>query len=206
MAIYPEGSLNAELVKRYQQLLLRKGINVKVAPSAGASESAALLRDSKSGVSIALIPGGITTHEESPQLVSLGTLFYQPLWIFSRQGLSQEQGHLLQGHKQLRNLRVSVGPQGSASDALSRELLGHAGVIDRKSAALLSYTPSQSVEKLVRGEIDVAIFVDGWESSAVQQLVNTKGINVENVPQSDAFAALYPYLNKLVLPAGIIDM
>ena len=207
MAIYPEGSLNAELVKRYQQILGRKGIDLKLANSAGAAQSAALLRDPKSGVSIALIPGGITTDEESPQLVSLGTLFYQPLWVFSRPGLSPEPGRLLlQGHKQLRNLRISIGPEGSSSHALCLELLGRAGVIDRKSAALLPYTPSESADKLVHGKIDIAIFVDGWESPAVQQLLNTKGVNVESIPRADAFAALYPYLNKLVLPAGVIDM
>ena len=44
----------------------------------------ARLKDSKFATSIALIPGGLTTEENSPELVSLGTLFYQPLWIFYR--------------------------------------------------------------------------------------------------------------------------
>ena len=49
MAVYPEGSLNAELVKRYQQVLARNGIEVKLDPSAGAVESLGDLRDPKSG-------------------------------------------------------------------------------------------------------------------------------------------------------------
>jgi hypothetical protein len=95
MAVYPEGSVNAELVKRYQQVLARNGIEVKLDPSAGAIESLGDLRDAKSGVSVALVPGGITTKQDSPELVSLGTVFYQPLWIFSR-------GHLPHGLSQLR--------------------------------------------------------------------------------------------------------
>jgi hypothetical protein len=91
MAVYPEGSLNAELVKRYQQVLARNGIEVKLDSSAGAVESLTDLRDPKSGVSVALVPGGITTKQDSPELVSLGTVFYQPLWIFSR-------GRLPHGH------------------------------------------------------------------------------------------------------------
>jgi hypothetical protein len=35
MAVYREGSLNVELVKRYRQVLARKGIDVKLAPSGG---------------------------------------------------------------------------------------------------------------------------------------------------------------------------
>jgi TRAP-type uncharacterized transport system substrate-binding protein len=206
MATYPEGSLNAELVKRYQQILARKGINLKLASSAGAVDSVALLRDPRSGISIALIPGGITSEQESPELVSLGTTFYQPLWVFSRRHLPLGDGQLLQGHKQRRNLRISIGPEGSSSRMLALNLLGRAGVIDKKSATLLSYSPSESAEKLIHGEIDVAIFLDGWESPAVQQLLNAKSVNLESIPRADAFDVLYSYLSKLVLPAGVVDM
>jgi TRAP-type uncharacterized transport system substrate-binding protein len=199
MAMYPEGSLNAELVKRYREVLARQGIDLKLAPSAGAVESLARLRDPKSGTSIALVPGGVTTAQESPQLVSLGTLYYQPLWIFSRD-------HLLRRHGHVRGLRVSIGPEGSSSRALALKLLGPAGIIDQKSATLFPFTPSESVQKLTSGEIDVAVFLEGWQSPAVQQLLKTEGVTLESIPRADAFVALYPYLNKLVLPAGVVDM
>ena len=199
MAVYPEGSLNAELVKRYQEVLARDGIELKLAPSAGAVESVAHLRDPKSAVSIAIIPGGITTEQDSPELVSLGTLFYQPLWVFSR-------GRLLESPKLLRGLRISIGPEGSSSRALSLQFLGRVGIIDQKSATLLSLTPFESAQELIRGDIDVAVFLDAWESPAVQQLLRTKDVNLESLSKADAFVALYPYLNKLVLPAGVVDM
>jgi hypothetical protein len=41
MAVYPEGSLNAELAKRYRDVLARSGIDLKLAPSEGAVESVA---------------------------------------------------------------------------------------------------------------------------------------------------------------------
>ena len=81
MAIDPEGSFNAELAERYREFLARDGIDLKLAPSAGAVESVARLRDPKSMISIAIIPGGITTEQDSPELVSLGTICYQPLWV-----------------------------------------------------------------------------------------------------------------------------
>jgi TRAP-type uncharacterized transport system substrate-binding protein len=199
MSIYPEGSVNAELAKRYQEILARKGIDLKLVPSAGAVESVARLRDPKSAVSIALIPDGITTEQDSPELVSLGSLFYQPFWIFSR-------GHLLQRHKPLQGLHISIGPEGSSSHALSLKLLGRAGLIDKKSATLLSLTPSESAQKLIEGGIDAAVFLDAWESPAVQQLLETKGVNLESIPRADAFVAIYPYLNKLVLPAGVVEL
>lgn len=199
MAVYPEGSLNAELVKRYQQILARNGIEVKLAPSAGAVESLAHLRDPKSGVSVAIVPGGITTKEDSPELVSLGTVFYQPLWIFSR-------GHLPHGRVQFRGCRVSIGPSGRSSRVLSLELLGRARWIDQKSTTLLALTPAEAAQALIRGEIDAAIFVDGWESPVVQRLLRADGVSLESIPRPDAFVRIYPYLNKLVLPAGAVDL
>ena len=77
MAIYPEGSLNVELVKRYQQVLARKGLEVKLDESAGAVESLSDLRNPKSGVSVALVPGGIATKQDLQELVSLGTVLYR---------------------------------------------------------------------------------------------------------------------------------
>ena len=183
MAMYSDGSLNAELAKRYREILARNDIDLKLAPSPGAVESVAQLRDPKSGVSVALIPGGITTQQESPGLVSLGTLFYQPLWVFSRR-------EVLHRHTHLRGLHVSIGPEGSSSRAFSLELLDRAGVIDRKSAILLPYTPSESAERLIRGEIDAAIFLDGWESPAVQMLLNGRHIKLESTPRADAFVSV----------------
>jgi TRAP-type uncharacterized transport system substrate-binding protein len=203
MAMYPEGSLSAELARHYQGILVRKGINLELKASAGAVESVALLKNPKSGITIALVPGGITTEEESPELVSLGTLFYQPLWVFSNRHLRQDHEEFLRVHMPL---RISIGPEGSSSRTLSLTLLGRAGVIDRKSDILLPYTPSESAQKLIRGEIDVAIFLDGWESPSVQQLLHAKDVSLESILRADAFVALYPYLSKLVLPAGAVDM
>jgi hypothetical protein len=126
-------------------------------------------------------------------------MFYRALWIFIR-------GHLPQRHEPLRDLRISIGPEGSASHALALKLLERAGMIDRDSATLLSLTPSESAQKLIHSEIDVAIFLDAWESPAIQQLLNNKDVELESIQRADAFVALYPYLNKLVLPTGVVDM
>ena len=199
MAIYPEGSVHAEIVRQYQEVLARDGVHLQLVPSAGAVESVARMRDPKSGISVALIPGGITTEQESPELVSLGTLFYQPIWVFSRRDP-------LQGQNRVRDLRVSIGPEGSSSRALASKLLERGGIIDQKSATIFPFTPADSAQKLIHGEIDVAVLFDGWESPAVQELLKAKDLKLESVSRADAFAALYPYLCKLVLPAGVIDL
>lgn len=199
MAIDPEGSFNAEVAKRYRELLARDGIELKLLQSRGAVESVALLQDPKSGVSIAIIPSGITSEQKSPGLISLGTLFYEPLWGFSR-------GRALRSHEELSGLHISIGPEGSGSHALAEEFLARVGIIDQKSATLLSLPVKDSAEKLQNGEIDVAILLDAWETPLVHELLTAKDVNVDSIPRADAFVALYPFLQKLTLPAGVADM
>jgi TRAP-type uncharacterized transport system substrate-binding protein len=199
MAIDPEESFSAELGKRYRELLARDGIELKLVPTAGAVESLADLRDAKSDISIAILPGGITNQQESVGLVSLGTLYYEPLWLFYR-------GQVVEKHEQLRNLRISIGPEGSASRALSLLFLARVGIIDQKLGTLLALTPQESAAKLVSGDIDAAVLMGAWETPAVQQLLTAREIALISVRRADAFVALYPYLNKLVLPAGVADL
>lgn len=199
MAIDPTGSFNAEVAKRYRELLAHDGIDLKLVQSRGAVESLAWLQDAKSSVSVAIIPSGITNEQKSPELISLGTLFYEPLWGFSR-------GRVLRGHEELSGLRISIGPEGSGSHALAKEFLARVGIIDEKTATLLSLPVNESVAKLESGEIDVAILLASWETPAVHELLTAKNVMVDSVPRADAFVALYPFLQKLTLPAGVADM
>src|SRR5262252_2519266 len=199
MAIDPEGSFNAVAAKRYRELLARDGIELKLLPSAGAVESVARLQDPKSDVSIAIIPSGITDEQKSPELVSLGTLFYEPLWVFSH-------GQVLQGYQNLSGLRISIGPEGSGSHALSTEFLAKVGIINQETATLLSFSAEESAAKLQSGEIDVAILLEAWETPVVHKLLTAKDINVDSVSRADAFVGLYPFLHKLAVPTGVAKM
>jgi TRAP transporter TAXI family solute receptor len=199
MATDPEGSVSAELGARYREILATNGIEVRLVPSVGAVENVARLSDAKSGISVAIIPSGITNHKQSPELVSLGTLFYEPLWFFYRSSSGMKK------HEDLHGRRISVGPEGSGTHALSLTFLARVGVIDQ-TATLLPLAPQEASDKLRRGEIDAAAMLAPWESSVVRQLVATENIQLANVARADAFVALFPFLNKVVLPAGVGDM
>ena len=199
MAIGPEGSTAAVLGNRYREILARDGIDLRLVPSAGAVASASLLRDAKSGVTIAIIPGGITNEKESPGLNSLGTLFYEPLWFFYRTKSGDSQGKFL-------DKRISIGPDGSGSRALSLEFFTRAGIIDQVSDNLLGLLPADSTDKLINGEIDGVVILGGWESPQVQKLLAAHDVKLFHARRADAWVALYPYLNKVVLPAGVANM
>ena len=199
MASGPEGSDYSVLGARYRAILARSGIDLRLRPTAGAVENLTRLRDAASGVSVAFSQAGTATAEDADALVSLGTVFYEPLWLFHR-GLDESRRFAA-----LRGKRVSVGPEGSGTRALALPTLSLGG-IDSRSPDLLSLGPGESAEKLVRGEIDAAAIVTSWESPVVRQLLATPGIELASFPRADAHLALNPYLNKLVLPAGVGDL
>src|ERR1700721_2926060 len=59
MATGPEGGANHELGARYRDILARSGVTLQLRPTSGSVENLQLLRDSTSGVSVALIQGGV---------------------------------------------------------------------------------------------------------------------------------------------------
>src|ERR1043165_3087989 len=84
MATGPEGGAYYEIGKRYRAELAHANVEVRLVPTAGAQENLALLRDPRSGVSIALLQGGTIGTADAAGLDSLGTVFYEPLWWFHR--------------------------------------------------------------------------------------------------------------------------
>src|SRR5262245_27081955 len=103
MATGPEGGDYQKIGKRYQVALARAGIRLKLVTTPGSLENLALLRDPRSDVNIALLRGGSVDKDEG-QLESLGTVFYETLWVFHRGGLEGLTPSSLIGRK------VSIGP------------------------------------------------------------------------------------------------
>jgi len=198
MATGPAGGAYHELGLRYREVLARSGVRLRLVNTTGGLDNLARLRDRRSGAHAAFIQSGTTTKEESPNVESLGTLYFEPLWLFFRSGIGD-------GIERYRGRRISIGPEGSGGRALALEILKRTKV-DAVVGKLLGFPPQEAADKLIAREIDVAFFVLGWDSPVVRRLMAEDGIEVASVPRPDAFIALYPFLSKVVLPAGVADL
>ena len=199
MATGPQGGTYYEVGERYRAALAEAGVEVRLMPTAGSVENLTLLRDPKSGVSVALMQGGIVSAGSARGLESLGTVFYEPCWWFRR---SEVEGT---GVASLRGRRISIGPENSGTRAIVLELLTRVG-INGQNSELLSLPGRATAEKLLASEIDVAFMVASWESPVVQQLLADDHIVLSGYPRADAFIAFYPFLSKLVVPRGAADL
>jgi TRAP transporter TAXI family solute receptor len=199
MATGPEGGAYQKYAERYRAILAHEGIELRLVRTNGAMENLDRLNDPHSGVSIGILQGGTTDETSSPDLESLGTVFYEPLWFFCRDSFQAK------GLEGLRGRRISIGPEGSGTRFLLLNLLSRVGITEG-FADLLPYTFQTSAEKLLRGEIDAAFFLTSWDSPVVRRLLAAEHIGLVSFPHAEALVALDPFLSKLVVPADVGDI
>ena len=118
--------------KKYSELFAKEGISLEVKITAGSAENLKLLEAESDGVDIAFVQSGISGLAKTEKLVSLGSLYFEPLWIFHQKDLT------LNRLSDLKGLRVAVGEEGSGTKVLTMQLLG-LNEITAKNTQLLSY-------------------------------------------------------------------
>lgn len=185
---------------RYKDVLARYGIELVVQPSAGAIENLARLREQRTDA--AFIQGGSANAGENEGIVSLGSLYYEPLWVFYR---ARSDAPELSRLDQLRGQRIAIGVAGSGSHHLARELL-HANGVNERNSRLLAEGGIGIAQRLREGRLDAALVVGTPTSALVWQLLYTDNVRLMSLTEADAYTRLFPYLSKLVLPAGSIDL
>ena len=193
MTTGPEGGSYRENGERYRAALAKNGIELKLLPSAGDVENLNRLKDPTSGVAAGLVAGGLTNGKDSPDVVSLGTVSYDPVWIFCRSKIT--------GPRDFLGKRVSIGPEGSGTRRAVLGLLRANGL--EGAITPLPLSPADGGEALLRGDIDCACMLTAAEAPVVRKLLADEAISLMQFPRADAYVTLYPFLRKVTVPRGV---
>lgn len=199
MATGAEGGAQHELGLRYREILAESGVTLELRTTAGSIENLQLLLDDKSQVSVGFVQAGTVQKGKVAKLESLGTLFYEPLWLFARSEIGGRTAADLFGR------RMSIGPEGSGARVLTIRLIEAVGVSNRLGD-IFGFAPQEAGDRLIAGDIDVAFIIGAWESPVVQRLAKDTRVTVHSFPRADAMIAILPYLEKLTLPRGVADL
>jgi TRAP-type uncharacterized transport system substrate-binding protein len=184
--------------RRYQEILKRHGVTLDVRQTTGSPANIKLLADAGSGVDVAIVQSGSNGSEQAPNVVSLGSVAYVPLWVFHR-------GEPTEDVRDLSGRRIAVGGPESGTRALALKLLAAAGV-DKPPTTLLSVERDAAAEQLKRGEIDAAFLVSPAEAPMIKKLVAAPGIRLLSFARADAYVRIFPALSRLTLPRGVFDL
>jgi TRAP transporter TAXI family solute receptor len=199
MSTGAEGGAYHVFAQRYRDILARDGVRVELRASLGSVENLQRLADPSSGVEAALVQSGVQLPDSKSGLVSLGSAYYEPLWIFYRH---RREITLL---NDLRGKRIAVGPEGSGTRALALQLLQAVGA-DEKNTVVEAAGGNAAADALIQAKVDVAFFVASPDAPVVQRLVKAEGVRVLSLANADAFARRFPFLTALTLPRGVIDL
>ena len=212
LATGPEQGDYAEFGKRYAAALKKHHIEVVLRPTQGSSANRRLLRDAKENVDFGFVRGGssevIQAEDEKGTglpLVTLGSLFFEPVWIFYRTDAAKKlPGKKLEKLDQLRGWRVNTGGRGAGSTNLLSKLISANG-LNREDLKIERLDLTQSAIALFNNEIDAMILVSAPESPILQMLLRTPGISLFEFTQAEAYSRRFGYLSPVTLPRGIAD-
>lgn len=185
--------------KRYESILARSGVTLEVLQSAGSVENLARLRDKASGVSVALLQGGIANAKSAPELLSLGRIFLEPLWVFYRGDATVERLSELKGK------RIAIGPVGSGTRQLAIALLDANGVTP-DTAELGPGGDKAAVDALRKSEVDAIFLVVAPQAQLIQQLLKSENIRLMSFSRAKSYSRIFPFLSPVVLPEGVVDL
>lgn len=192
-----------ELGTYLKDSLRREGVELKLISTAGSSENMELLTDPDSTVSIAFVQSGMERIFEPAEdsLASLGSLYYEPIWLFYRRSIE------LDSARDLRGLRVAVGARGSGTRAVVGYLMEENGLPDTgDDVVLLEAGGQEAVELLQTGSIDAAFFTISPQSKTIQSLIGIPEIDFLDIRRSEAYTARYPFLASVSIAEGLLDM
>lgn len=195
----PSGAYYA-YAKRYAEILARQGIALTVLETAGSLENIDLLASRKADV--AFVQGGTGDAQRNPDLVSLGSLYFEPLWVFVRTDLAVEKLTDLKG------LKIAAGAMGSGTWAVARQLLD-INQMPTDAPTILHLGSSEAAESLLTGDVDAAFFVTSPTSALIGQLLAEPAqslVKILNFNRAPAYTRQLRALSAVTLHQGVVSL
>ena len=176
-------------------------MKVEVIPSRGALENLEKLSTPSFKADVGFVQGGLADGTDTSRLMSLGSLFAQPLMIcYCR---SDRPIDLL---SELKGKRLAIGPEGSGGRALALKIL-KANEMDGAPTVLLDLSGAEAARALIAGHIDAAFLMgDAATPEVMRSLRGLPGIELLTFRQADGYLRKFRFLSKLTLPEGAMDL
>jgi TRAP-type uncharacterized transport system substrate-binding protein len=193
----PAGGHYARFGEALRREVAEHGVELDTITTAGSKENIRLLLGGE--IDVALVQSGNLSDAQARQLLSVASVFYEPVLVVERADWGDD--HIEGG-------RIAIGAPGSGENALARELLADQGVRDGvpPGTRLVEIGEQEAVDALLAGDIDSAVFVATIDEPWVRTLFTDPRVRITNMDLAKAFTRHYRYLQRIVIPAGLIDL
>ena len=202
LAIGQTGSSYGVIGERFKEIFSKYGIHLQLIKTDGLEEGLTNLEDPKSIVNASFITAGSSVAKDYPDLVSLGSVQFAPIWIF----YSGEKLNIDDPFDYFSKRKIGVGLPETNSNKMFRHALWANQHDAINSKGLLELSHLESAEKLKAGELDAVFIIDSFNAPVVQSLLQDPKIHVLSINLADAYVKKYPVLHKLVIPRGSLNL
>ncbi len=202
LAVGQEGSVFEMLGKKFVPFFEAENIRLHLVNTSGSAHSLKDLVNKDIQVNAALMVGGIPEREKYPELSSLGSIEYVPLWLFYKGAPPGINGSLAS----FGSRRVAVGPEGSGTSILLKKILDLSDIVLERTDNFLKLPNKDAVQQLIAGNIDAVFMLDGINGPNVQALLEHDDIQVFNFAYAQALVKKLPYLDVVSIPKGALDL
>lgn len=199
LAIGQKGSSYEAFGIKLANYFEKHGLKINLIPTSGMDESVNKLDDDSSAINAAFMSAGRPVPKSWSGLVSMGSVQYSPIWLIFR-------GKQPKDELELFSQKIAIGADGTNTQALFKTLAAARGYKTEAQSYLLPIKHAEAVARLNAGEIDAIFIVDGFDSENVQTLLRNPSNQIYNVELADAYTRQIPYLNKLSVPKGSLNI
>ncbi len=200
-----DDSAYLDFANQYRRLLAQDGVTLELQTSGGALDNLVKLRDQDDASRVAFLQDGLagsdadSSDASSAQLLSLGSVSYEPIWIFYR-------GQRVRSRiSELAGMRIAIGAPNTSTQVFATRLLQASGVTAH-NAQWLPLSRDEALRQLNSAQVDAAFFIDAPDSALVKSLVRQAHVRTMNLDQAEAYGRRFPYLHPVLLPHGTLDL
>jgi TRAP-type uncharacterized transport system substrate-binding protein len=196
------GSSYTLIGDQIDQFFSGKGIDLVLVDTVGLNDGLEKLKDKKSPVNAGFVTSGSANQKDFPNLVSMGSIQYSPIWIFYR----GKEVNVNNPIDFFGNQRISIGLPNTTTQNIFLRLAKESHFKNKKPSNFYEYSNTEAAEKLLSGDLDVVFIVDGINSPSVQKLIGAQNIQIYDFTIADAYEKQFPFLNKLVIPKASLNI
>jgi hypothetical protein len=202
--IYISGAIeNKEWTNDFKSaaVYLRKfGIKATLIETTGPIEVATLLNDPNSKLNTGFVFDGLLTQAQAANLSSLGSVSYDPIWIF----YNEKTVGTLTSLADIAKHRVVVGQKDSDSYALSKKLFDLNDINIQEKPNFLPLSRGEDLRTFLSGEADVIIYNGPFTSEVIEKSFKA-GFKLFEIPNANNYTTKSNFI-VLTLPAGSMDI
>lgn len=185
--------------QKYADRLAAQGITLDVISTGGSLDNLKRLTDPAGAIDVAFVQGGTGAGVSPDGLMALGSVYYEPFWVFTRAPFKPA------SLAQLKGKRIAVGGEGSGTRAVALQLLAE-NAIGPADADLQPLGGRDAETALKAGGVDVLMTVASPTSALVGDLLAAPGVVPMSFARAEAYALRNRSLSALRLPRGAIDL